>query len=258
MSSLLSDPGHCTTGPDQGHLMPLWLSACGGPAHEKHPRLFGFYDGDVWLVEHDSAAPYCSNHTLAFMSIKHINSSALIWVVHVRLALLSGVSEKKWQKEKKITIPLFVVSHLDILYFWNVKLNLSIIPAPFFPPKWQTSDNLLCNVKTACFDESCTRRGGNRKRRHNEINGSFEVTVGPAFKARNNSKTQRLNDLSCCLTRTLNGCWRGVMRRLRAAAAARGDSSSADCHTIYILTTSHFNRGRYGTYVALPRNISGT
>lgn len=131
-----------------------------GPAHEKHPWLFGLYDGDVWLVEHDSVAPYCSNHTLAFMSIKHINSSTLISLIHIRLALLSAVSEK-WQKEK-ITIPLSVVFHLDILYFLNVKLNLSIIPTPFFFPKWQTSNNLLCNVKTACFDESCTRGGWER------------------------------------------------------------------------------------------------
>lgn len=134
MSSLLSDPGHCTTGPDQGHLMPLWLSACGGPAHEKHPRLFGFYDGDVWLVEHDSAAPYCSNHTLAFMSIKHINSSALIWVVHVRLALLSGVSEKKWQEEKKLQFR-FLSSPTWISFIFE--MSSSTCPSfrhLFFPP----------------------------------------------------------------------------------------------------------------------------
>lgn len=43
-----------------------------GPAHENPPWLFDFYGGDVWLVKHESNVLYNSNHTAAFMSIKHI------------------------------------------------------------------------------------------------------------------------------------------------------------------------------------------
>lgn len=127
--SLSSPLSHTAQAQDTARLVLIkgikWYSDSQGegPAHEKRRWLFGFCGVDVWLVEHDSGALYKSNHTAAFMSIKHVQTKA----PHQRYPPLAHVhfwAFLKMGKKKNYNVKICLLS-ARCHSFLNVKLCLS-------------------------------------------------------------------------------------------------------------------------------------